>query len=192
MALTGDFAKLRSLQHGFQSLASGAERDRLARGIKSSVIGQLKEEFSKGISPDGTAWQQTKRGRPALISRKLPGAFVGQVNSGNVFFRADSTRSLLVAHQFGATFKARAVGAGKQFLTFDKLGRLVKAKRALNKKGDARRGYRQTFARTHNIGARVLPARPIYPEGAMPTPWSDRIQSGVISELMAWNDRMDK
>lgn len=198
MGLTGDFIGLRRLRRNVESLAQpdGKARVDLLAHVQTEVTGLLKEEFAKGIGPDGSAWQQTKSGRPALISKKLAGAFSSRIDRGIVRFTGKSKRDMLMAHQLGHTFKARKVAADKQFLSFNSKGKLVSARRVL--KGSAftgvmlRRGASQVFAAAHKIGERVLPARPIYPEGTLPTRWQEGIERGLVVGMEKWHERAEK
>jgi hypothetical protein len=192
MGLTGDRAGIKRLGRSVQSLAHGEEQSNMLGAIRGEVRALLKDEFTRSVGADGSALQETVRGRPALVSKKLAGAFTSRIDRGSLRFVGKSKRDLLTAHQFGATFAERKVAALKQHLTFDKNGRLIKAKRALNKKGEARRGTHQTFARAHTVGQRVLPARPIVPEDTLPERYETAIAKGVAGSLDRWGEKASR
>jgi hypothetical protein len=185
MPLTGNFAGLRRLRRGLESVAEpeGAGRTDLVEGVQAEVKELLAEEFEKGIGPTGEPWQETVRGKPALVSRKLVGAFSSRIDRGIVRFTGKSKRDMLLAHQFGHTFPARKVAAEKQHLSFNSKGKLVAARRIFKKDGTVRRGGYQRFAAAHTVHERTLPARPIYPDGAMPPRWEERIQRGIAAAM---------
>jgi len=190
--MTGDERKLGRLAGQLRSLGerNAPEQQRLLEPVKQNLKGVLREEFSKSIDPAGKRWQLTVRGRPALLSRKLPFAFEFGARDGAVIGVGKSKRDLLEAHQEGMTFRARQVKAQQQFLTFDKNGKLIRKRRAINKKGEATRGTHQTFARAHTVGERVLPQRQIIPEGSeLPPLWSKAVESGVIDAMQRWYER---
>lgn len=188
MALTGDSKQLDNVRRAMLDLGTplGRTQTDVARSVIREVRGVLRDQFAKGEGPSKT-WIQTARGKPALISKKLPQDFVGKPVPSGVEFT--SRIPWLIAHHEGYVFGSRNVGASKQFLTFDKNGKLIKRKRALNKKGEARRGVFQTYAKAHTVGGRVLPARPIYPEGYMPPRWLSRLTRGVSAAIDRWYQR---
>lgn len=195
MPLTGDVARFGVIRNEMLSLArgDGAAQKKLLAGVKQQVTLLLKTEFSSSVDPSGTEWQRTVRGRPALVSKKLPQAFELELVDGAVRGVGKSKRDLLLAHQEGATFKARNVAAQKQYLTFDKRGRLIKSKRALNKQGEARRGVHQTFARAHTVGERELVARPIVPLGGpLPKNWDAAVRAGLLVGMQWWIERVSR
>jgi hypothetical protein len=189
MPLTGNEAGVRQLRRDVEQLGKG---EILLAGARTEVKSLLREQFDQGIGPDGTPLQETVRHRPALISRKLPNAFGSRIDQGALRFTAKSTRDLLEAHQEGHVFKARKVAAQKQFLTFDRRGRMIKNSRALNKKGEVKRGVHQTFGRAHTVGERVLPARPIAPGPALPARYEQAIERGVTAGVMRWHDKASR
>src|SRR6185295_4702811 len=130
MPLTGDFVGLRRLAADVKKLASG---EIVLNAAKAEVKGLLREQFQQGIGPDGAPLQETKRGKAALVSRKLQNVFQGRIDHGALRFVGKSKRDMLTGHQEGVTFPARGVAANKQYLTYDKNGRLVKRTRATNK-----------------------------------------------------------
>lgn len=196
MAQTGDDAQLRSLARSFHDLhtPNTPTQQRLLKPVMQELKGVLREEFSKGIDPSGAAFQETVRGRAALISKKLPYAFDLAVRDGVVVGVGKSKRDLLEAHQEGHTFQSRQVAAQQQFMTFDKNGRLIRNKRALNKKGEARRGVFQRFAGAHTVGERVLPQRQIIPTDGeqLPALWDRAVSDGITMGMNDWHDRMAK
>jgi archaeosine-15-forming tRNA-guanine transglycosylase len=187
-------AALRRLRRGFESIADpeGSGRAVLIGDVQPEVKALLAEEFAKGIAPDGTDWQRTVRGRPALISRRLESAFVSRVDRGVLRFAARSTRNLLTAHQEGHEFPERHIAANKEFLSFNSKGKLVAARRIFRKDGSLRRGAYQRFAAAHTVKARTLPARPIYPEGALPLRWEEAIRRGLTGGLQKWAATLEK
>jgi len=190
MPLTGDFAKLKKLQRNMHDLSKtgGRSQAEVARGVGREVKGVIREQFASGSGPYG-AWQQTVRGKPALLSKKLPNDYKATPVPGGVVVMP-SRAKWLIAHHEGHVFSARSVGAEQNFLTFNRAGRLIKASRALNKKtGAVRRGVFQIFAKAHNVGPRTLPARPIYPEGAIPTKWAVAINAGAAQGMQRWYER---
>lgn len=190
MPLTGNTAGVRRLRRDVETLAQG---EVLLVDMKSEVKGLIVEQFAKSIAPDGSPLQETVRGKPALVSRKLPNAFAGRIDRGVLRFVAKSKRDLLEGHQAGHVFKARQVGAQKQFLTF-KNGVLIKNSRALNKKGEVKRGVHQTFARAHTVGERVLPVRPLVPvEGEeLPARYERALERGGSRGMMRWHEKAAK
>jgi hypothetical protein len=189
MPLTGDFSKLKKLKRAMADLGrkDGSAQREVGRQVVREVRGVLREQFAEGTGPYGT-WERTKRGRPALVSRKLPQDFRGSTIPGGVKFTSRVT--WLRAHHQGHTFPAQQVAAQSRFLTFDKRGRLIRRSRIFNKKtGQVRRGVSQTFAREHSIGARVLPRRPIYPDRGMSPRWAQRINAGAAIGMRNWHAR---
>lgn len=194
MPLTGDLAGLRRLRRSVESLGKpdGAGRAELAGGVRGEVKGLIVDEFTRGVGPDGNAWQKTRRGRTALVSNKLPGAFQGRIDRGVVRFIAKSTRDLLVAHQHGHVFPKRSVGEHKQYLSFNSKGKLVAQRRIFKKDGTVRRGASQRFAAAHTVRERVLAMRQIYPEGTLPLRWEEAIARGLTGGLNRWAARAEK
>jgi hypothetical protein len=192
--LTGDLAGLRRLRRSVEGLArpDGAGRAELAGQVQGEVKALIAEEFTRGVAPDGSTWAPTKRGKPALISRKLPNAFASRIDRGVVRFIAKSTRDLLVAHQHGHVFPARQVGEHKQYLSFNSKGKLVAERRIFKKDGTVRRGASQRYAAAHTVRERVLAARQIYPEGTMPLRWQEAIARGLTSGMTRWAAAAEK
>lgn len=189
MPLTGDYDGVRRLRTDVAKLATGAD---LLRGIDREVKGLLRQEFASGSGPYG-AWRPTVRGRQALQSKKLPQAFTSEIGPTGLRYSAKSKRDLLTAHQEGHEFPARSVAANKQFLTFNRGGKLIKSSRALNKKGEVKRGVYQRFAKAHTAGARVLPQRQVVPEGdELPPPWENAVTRGAEAGVQRWYDRASK
>jgi len=187
--------RLHALEKDLRGLGnpSGFGQRMILMGIRRAILrGPLRQEFQTGVGPDGP-WQPTVRGRQALLSRKLPGAFEGELLAGAVQFEGAVRRNWLLAHQLGARFKSRSVEANKQYLTFNRAGRLIKNSKALNKKGAVRRGVVQTFARAHSIGVRVLPARPMIPTGTiLPPSWNAAAAAGAEDGLQRWMAKVAK
>lgn len=194
MGLTAPLEQLRSLQRGMESLQrpDGAAQRTILRGIKQQVSVLLRSQFQTSTGPSGAALQPTKRGAPALVSKKLPQAFEFQIEDGAIRGVGKTKRDLLTALHAGHVFAARHVGAQKQFLTFSR-GKLVKAGRALNKQGQVRRGIHQTFSQAHTVSERRLPPRPIIPEGnALPPPWDAAVRAGVAVGMQWWVERLSR
>lgn len=196
MPITGDGErKLEQIGKSLGELGSRGSpaQERMLTPVKQEIKTLLRDEFSKSIGPTGESWQETVRGRAALVSKKLPYAFDFGIRDGVVVGVGKTKRDLLDAHQEGHTFRERQVAAQQQFLTFDKNGKLIRKARALNKKGEARRGVYQTFARAHTIGERVLPQRQIIPEGSeLPKPWDDAVERGLSKGMEQWSERVEK
>jgi hypothetical protein len=191
MPVTVPETSLRHARASFRSLASpdGAERRGMVKGVQGEVKLLLKEQFTKGIGPDGAPLQETVKGDPALVSRKLANIFQAQLERGVLHFSAKSKRDMLTAHNSGYIFPARQRAANQQFLTFNSRGRLTKNSRALNKKGEARRSFHQTFAQAHTVGERVLPQRPITPEGELPPRYVAPIDRVVTGGMLRWHEK---
>jgi hypothetical protein len=188
MPLTGDFMNIRQFENSLRDLArtGGGSQREIGFQVIKQVRGVLKEEFASGEGPE-SEWQRTVRGQKALISKKLPQDFFGVIIPGGVFI--GSRVPWLQAHQEGFTFPERQVAKETHYLTFNKKGRLIKKSRTLNKKGEVKRGVYQTFAKAHTVGGRELPARPIYPEGAIPEKWAKAINEGAEIAMTKWYER---
>lgn len=186
MGFTGDFAGISVWRRKMLDLANvnGKAQQEIARAVAREVKGVLRQEFTDGEGPEGK-WAPTVRGKPALESRKLPNAFTWRFDRGVLRFVGRVKRDWLTAHQEGHEFPARSVGENQRFLTF-KNGKLIKNRRALNRKGQAVRGVVQVFARAHTIGKRVLPARPIVPTGSIPSKWATAINRGARLVMLEW------
>lgn len=183
MPLQGPTVELRALAKKMQALGtpgSPLERRFLGR-VREGFKPVVKDMYRTGTGPDGSAWAPTKKGKQALASRKMPGMVAVKRIPGGLLLAW--RRAWMVAHDEGHTFPARQVKAESAFLTFDKRGRLIKASRALYKRGvkagQARAGVYQTFARAHTIGRRVLPPRHQLPRGPLPAPWLAGILRGA-------------
>lgn len=186
MPLTGDVAKLGKLAGKMRTLADGKGAG-LFPPIKQAMKATLREEFARSIDPSGRTWKPTVKGRPALVSKKLPNAFDFAARDGYIVGVGVSKRDMLTAHQSGHTWRERQVGALKSFLTFDKNGRVIANRRALNRKGEVRRGVYQVFVREHKVGERVLPERQIIPEGStLPRLWDGAIRLGFTEGFTQW------
>ena len=168
------------------------------------VRGVLHEQFAKGIGPDGSAWKATKRNRPALISKKIPNSVGFYAVEKGVGFKMRI--DWLEAHHRGHTFPARSGGGQK--LRFTAKGKLDTAGRFAKRTAGAEIGYEkdgyrsfvkavgkkrrqkfvgfETLTAAHSIRARVLPARPIFPETSIPARWGAAINRGAQNGLEAW------
>lgn len=190
MGLTGNFAGVRALRRAVRDLSQpdGRAVQDIAKGVKAEVDEVIREEFASGDGPDGP-WQKTARGKAALVSRKLPNAFRARFDQGVLQYTAKVPRGWLLTQHEGHTFPARKVAALKHYLSFNSKGRLVAERRLFNKKGELRRGAIQRFAGAHTVGQRVLPPRPLYPTGSLPSKWSNAIARGANVGLTRWYDR---
>lgn len=194
MPLTGDYKGLARLKRALVSIAKpdGTGRTELLTPVQGEVKGLISEEFAQGIGPDGNPWKETRRGKPALISRRLPNAFGSRIDRGIVRFVAKTTRDLLNAHQKGHEFPARSIKAQTNFSSFNSKGKLVAARRIFKKDGTVRRGGYQRFHAAHSVGKRVLEARAIYPEGTMPLRWEEAIKRGLTGGMERWAAKAEK
>lgn len=194
MAMDVPETGLRRLRAGFVRIGSG---DLFLRAINRATKGLLKEEFATGVGPNGP-WDPTKRGKQALQSRKLPQAFKSNVARGELSFVARTTRDMLTAHQEGRAWPARH-SAGGQILTFNKRGRIIKAKNAisrgsLKKHGELRlkRGVSFAEVQAHRVGQRVLPAREIVPTGTkLPESWEFVLDAVALVEVQRWYEGLE-
>lgn len=180
MPITGDFAKLKKLSKSLRDMAnkSGNTQRDVARATIPKIKKVFAEQFKIGAGPDGD-WVRTKRGTQPLQSRKLGSDFKGRVIPGGVSFW--SPVKWLMVHHRGYAFAARNVAARSNVLRFNAKGKLVTAKRFTKlKKG------RATFAREHAVGARRLPARPLYPTRSMPPRWAAAINAGALEAMRRW------
>lgn len=184
MPLTGDVAGLKRWQSAFAQLA---RPELVLNGIKPEVRATLKEEFATSTGPDGSTWAPTVRGRAALVSRKLPGAFALTVTDDALEGVGRVTRDWLRTQQEGKTFPQRQVADRAQVLRFSRKGRLLSAKRFEK----AKYGY-ATQARAHTVGQRVLPARQMVPEGegALPSRWQAAGDRGATTAIERWYERV--
>lgn len=184
--MTGSFDSLRQLQRSIAGLGrpGGSGNVDLLQGIRTEVKGLLVGQFSAGIGPDGAPWKDTVRGKPALVSRRLPAAFLSRIDQGAVRFVGWVKRQWLEAHQFGHVFKTRAVADRANVLRFSKRGKLISQARQNRQKYG-----RAVFARAHTVGQRVLPARQIYPEGTLTPRWEAAVGRGITSGMMRWYER---
>lgn len=180
MPITGDFAKLKKLSRSLRDMANktgNTQRD-VARATIPKIKKVFAEQFKTGAGPDGP-WLQTKRGKQALQSRKLASDFKGRAIPGGVSFW--SPVKWIMTHHRGQVFAARHAAARASILRFNGKGRLVTAKRFEKiKKG------RAVFARAHTIGARTLPARPLYPTRSLPSKWAAAINAGALEAMRRW------
>jgi len=184
MPLSGDFARLRQVERGLQDLTrtNGRAQRTIGQAVGREVQGLLREQHARGIAPEGTPWPATARGKPALLSRKIPGSFSRSIAAGAVAFRSEI--DWLSAHHEGHVFPPRAVADRAVILRFNRKGRLVSERRFKRlKRGVA------VFARAHAIRQRVLPPRPIYPTGSIPSRWATAINRGALEGMQRWYQR---
>lgn len=179
MPLTSPDAALRKLQRSMNQLVTGPA---LLRGVQGEVKKLLADEFRSSVGPDGAAWQQTVRGTPALVSRKLANVFTSEIAARAVSFHG--RLDWLEAHQEGHTFAARA--AGGQALIFGRDGKLVRSS-AVKKQSFV---FDRT-ARPHQVGKRVLPQRQIYPAGLTPR-WESAIGRGLAVGMERWRQSAER
>lgn len=208
MPLTAPFAQLAAVRSGFASLASrnGSSRQALLRSVSLQVKNALREQFRDSVGPSGSPWQQTTKGKPSLVSKKLPGAFRFEVANGVLKGKGKSNRDMLEAHQLGHSFGSRR--AGGSTMSFSARGRLISAARfrraselararnisngLMGKKLRKWKGFERR-AIQHTVGARVLPARPIVPTGStMPRLWESYVRIGLTDGMQKWSSRMSK
>lgn len=194
MPLTGDLAGLRKASRSFGAMATAGSAPRIAMldDVKRQGLLLLKQEFATSTSATGDPFQETVRGKPALLSRSLPYAFDGRVDRDSLRFIGRVSRDWLDAVQDGHVFKARTVEANRQFLSFNRKGKLVREGRVLKKNGELRKGSHQTFAKAHTIGQRILPPRPMVPatsSGDLPPPWDSAVKAGLAVGFGRWADR---
>lgn len=176
MPVSGDIRRLKGWGAHVKSLGkpNGPPQRAIAKAVGNEIRGLLKEEFARGIGPDGRPWKLTKRGRPALISKKLPGDFKTSPVANGVF--TSSRVKWLRAHHEGHVFPARS-----QVLTFSKKGRLLSEKR--------QRRAKLVFDVTARVGQRVLAERPIYPVNRMTGPWGKGVNRGIALGVKEWRAR---
>ena len=152
--------------------------DAVVKSVERAARGELQREFRDSIDPDGNSWKARADGKPALVSKKLPGAFTSKIVGNTIVFVGRVARDWLRVQSEGHSFPSRNVAARATVLRFDRKGRMVKAKRFEKiKKG------RAVFARAHTIGRRTLPARPIVPGASLPARWETAIKFATLETL---------
>jgi hypothetical protein len=190
VGLTGNLAALRALRRSLLDLAK--PDGRTVKDVGKNVAGEidevLREQFATGVGPDGE-WDRTRRGRPALVSSKLAAAFRSRLDRGVLRYVARTPRNWLAAQHEGHVFPARKVAALSHYMNFNSKGKLVAARRVVRKDGTPKRGSYQRFAAGHTVRERVLPARLLYPTGALPAKWSNAISRGVGAVITRWYER---
>lgn len=174
-----------ALQKAGRTLMSAPEA--LAKAISKAAREQLKGEFKDSHDPDGNHWPARVDGKPALRSKRLPGAFTSTWQDDSVKFSGRVERDWLEAHDQGHTFAARNVDARQVRLRFNAKGRLVKSKRFEKLK----RG-RAVFARAHAVGGRVLPPRKIVPGDSLPSSWQTALKFAALGALNSHLEKMGK
>lgn len=184
MPLAGDLRRLKGWAAHVATLGTpnSAPQRAIAAEVGRAVRGVLKQQFSTGTSPTGQPWQPKVNGKPALISKKLPGDFTTSPVAKGVF--TTSRIPWLRAHHEGHVFPPRQ-SAGGHSLWFDQNNRVIKMGR-LTKRALRMTFVRESVVRAHLVGRRVLPARPIYPEGAMPAPWAAALNRGIDAGMLKW------
>lgn len=195
MPLSGDWKGLTNLKKNIAALKKAGPWEReILGGIAKEVRGLLSYEFASGVAPSGVPWQPTVRGKQPLDTQRLASDFKARIVAGAVIFY--SRIPWLSAHQEGHTFSARHVADRKNVMRFSNRGRLVKAARfdKIRYRTDKKTGQqievrnrgRVTFARAHTVSARILPARPMAPEGELPELWQGAVGRGVIGAVQRW------
>ena len=209
MGMRGNFAGLKKLQREFAGLArkQGAEQTAMARAVTQKLRPLIKEQFAKGVGPDGAPQERTKRGKPGLVSRKLGSGIRFAPIPGGLRISAPTQHldDILGAHQNGHVYSARQSQGGFQFR--GKTGKLISRSKFLRAVRDAQathsrgswRYSKQVGKKTrfvgerakiapHRVGARVLPPRHIVPAKGEPMPprWVSAIQAGLREFLRAW------
>jgi hypothetical protein len=183
MPLDGPFEQLRRLRRNVVELANAGGRPQrdLATAVSREIKGVIREQFTRGEGPDGPHPRRVD-GKPALVSKKLPGDFEARVLPGGVLWVRPSRAPWLRAHHEGHVFPPRR--AGGQVLTFDKNGRLLRQSRIKKQ-----RFVFDRVARAHAIRARVLKRRPIYPDPNRPFPskWAVRINAASSMVMARWH-----
>lgn len=182
MPMTGETARLGRIGRAMTGIAdpSGKGHDALLMGVDKQVKLVLKTEFQGSFGPDGNTWVQTKRGKDALVSNKLPNVFISRIENGVLRFIGRGKRDMIEALSSGHVFPARGVSALQHYLSFNSKNKLVRESRLFNKKGDLRKGARQVFAKAHTVSKRVLPPRPIVPAGGeLPSRWDAAVRAGL-------------
>jgi len=178
MPLTGPFKRLPAMAREIEKLGKPGSpaQKAIAKAVVVEVRAVLTEQFATGTGPDGREWKRTKRGKLALVSRKLPYDFRGvPVAKGASFF---SRIPWMIAHHRGHTFPKRT-----QTLTFSAKGKLLSAKRQAR--------ARLVFDVAANVGPRVLPERPTYPERVTDR-WGKAINKGADAALGEIGKRIAK
>lgn len=204
MGLTGDFDKLARLGANVKRL--GQVEGSAQKLIASAAIAQIKvvvrEEFAFGRGPYG-AWKRTVRGRSALISSKLPTTLRGTIipggarfefrndwlrahHEGHVFPQRNSTGQSLYFKSGRLTSAAKYAKAVESY-TAKRVGRHYRASvRGQKAPKDLKRNFSSKLLAPHTIGARTLPARPIYPTGSPPQRWADALNTGARLAMLDW------
>lgn len=197
MAFRGNTAVLRGLARQFDGLGNprGPARQRVMLAVKPQIIGVLRDQFSRSIDPDETDWQETSRGRPALLSRskQLPNSFAIRVDQGVLAGISRIPRDWLRAHHEGHVFPARTTKSS--VMRFNSKGRLISKssfRRALDKRlsgknPQRKRRYSIRNVAPHRIGPRVLPKRQVIPERELTPMWSEAVARGVNAGLLKWS-----
>jgi hypothetical protein len=187
--VTGDLAKAKALARNLRDLADpkGRAQQEISREIVREVRGLLREQFAAGVGPYGM-WPLTVRGKPALVSRKLPQDFRGEPVPGGVRFWWGGRARWIRAHHEGHVFPARQ--AGGQSLFFNEKGQLLRLGK-LTVRGLRTKFVMERVARAHTVGQRVLPKREIYPDrgvGSSPT-WAAHVNHGARLGMQRWRER---
>jgi hypothetical protein len=195
MGLKGDLARLKRLGRDLAEMGQPGSSPQmmLLEPVKQQGLVLLRYEFTESVDPSGSSWAETVRGKPALVSKKLPFAFDARIDRGIVRFIGKSKRDLLTAHDQGFVFPKRSVAANKQYLNFNSKGKLVAERRIFKKDGTPRRGAYQRFAKAHHIRERRLVQRQIAPSGpTMPSLWDAATRSGLAIGFGQWAEKVSR
>jgi hypothetical protein len=202
MAFSGDFAKLRQLEQKLRALATtnSSEQRAVLREAGIALKAVIKEQFAKGIQPDGSPQPRLANGRAGLVSRKLPSAVVVELFGTGLRIRPTSSNphvaDILDTQQNGYVFGPRHSKGGHQYR--DAKGRITTYRDFVKRASGATRGgegtgfetytkdirgrekkvAERTRVEAHSIGRRVLRPHPIYPSGAVPPRWGRAIADG--------------
>lgn len=193
MPLTGPTDRLKGWAAHVASLGkpNGGPQKAIAKAVGQQVREQLKKQFATGTGPTGAKWKETKEGKPALISRKLPYDFTCSPVAKGVF--GSSRIPWLRAHHEGHVFPKR-----EQRLTFKANGRLARTRvrwirgrmGKAAKRIEPMKRLKVVYDVDAAIGERVLPERPIYPENRMTGPWGEACNRGIAAGMQEWKAKV--
>lgn len=219
MPLTGDMAKLRSLHR--KILAIGQVNSAAQKAVLTQAANAIKaltrQQLAEGIAPDGSMQPPKKNGKPGMKSAKLArGAIAVEPRGDGIYSYMKNPHKrwpdIMWAHQDGHTFPRRKSGGGA--MRFNRRGKLVSTKSfartvkghaaqldrdntrdlyAYTKTGKMRLLGKSVRAKSHVVGQRVLPARPVFPSGgSLPKRWTDGAARGLVLGLRMELDKVAK
>lgn len=152
---TATLAVLENITKGIEYLASDKFKGKLTKNLMQEALEQVDLGFAESRDPYGRRWQPLKhrRGQPLRDTGRLQRSFNRNSSSDPDGFSIGTNVIYANVHQFGHTFAAR--------------------RQAVTRKGRFKKNAQAT-ARTKNrsIGARVVPARPMLPNGALGVIWT--------------------